>query len=195
MLDYPLDLSFKLITLGTRVRVADAAGRQVAYVRKKKFRLKEDVVVYRDEEGRDALFHIKADRVLDFSASYAISMPDGHPVGAVGRRGMRSIWRTSYGVADVSGKEVVDIREENPWTKVVDSVVQMIPFADALDGLFFNPAYLVNLRGQTVLRLQKQRSFFEGRFRLEKRGDFSDEEENLLLASIIMMLLLERERG
>ncbi len=49
MLDYPLELSFKVVTIGTRVRVTDASGRQVAYVRKKKFRLKEDVGIYEDE--------------------------------------------------------------------------------------------------------------------------------------------------
>ena len=49
MLNYPLELSFKIATIGTRVRVVDAAGRQVAYLRKKKFRLKEDVRVYEDE--------------------------------------------------------------------------------------------------------------------------------------------------
>jgi len=35
MLNYSLDLGFKIVTIGTRVRVTDAAGRLVAYVRKK----------------------------------------------------------------------------------------------------------------------------------------------------------------
>ena len=37
MLSYPLDLGFKIVTIGTRIRVTDATGRQVAYARKKKF--------------------------------------------------------------------------------------------------------------------------------------------------------------
>lgn len=53
----------------------------------------------------------------------------------------------------------------------------------------------MGLRGKTVLRLQKQRSLFESAFRLEKLGDFTDEEETLLLASVITMHLLERDRG
>jgi hypothetical protein len=43
MLSYPLDLSFKIVTIGTRIKIKDAAGRQVAYVRKQKFKLKENV--------------------------------------------------------------------------------------------------------------------------------------------------------
>ncbi len=77
MLNYPLELSFKIATIGTRVRVTDAAGRQVAYLRKKKFRLKEDIRVYDDEDQKRQLIHIRADRIVDFGASYAVSDPDG----------------------------------------------------------------------------------------------------------------------
>ena len=195
MLSYPLELGFKIVTIGTRVRVTDAAGGQIAYVRKKKFKLKEDVRVYEDEDQRDLLFRIKADRVVDFGASYAISGPDGRPLGAVKQRGMRSLWKSTYDVADPLGNGIAVIHEENPFVKVLDSLAEAIPFADALGGLFFNPAYLVDLRGESVLRMKKERSVFESRFRLDRLGDFSEEEEELLLASLIMTLLLERDRG
>jgi len=195
MLNYPLDLGFKIVTIGTRVRVTDAAGRLVAYVRKKKFKLREDVGVYADEDQRQLLFRLKADRVIDFGASYAISTPDGSPVGAVRRQGMRSLWRSAYAIADASGAEVGTIHEESPWVKALDGLIEAIPLGDALGGLFFHPAYLVDLRGQTVLRLRKRRSVFESAFRLEKLGDFTEEEETLLLASVVVMILLERDRG
>jgi uncharacterized protein YxjI len=194
MLSYPLELSFKIATIGTRVRVTDAVGRQVAYLRKKKFRLKEDVRVYEDENQSRPLFRIRADRVVDFGASYAVSGPDGRPLGAVRQRGMRSLWKSSYEVSDPNGKTIGVIHEENPFVKVLDSLAEALPFADALGGLFFNPAYLVDLGGETVLRMKKERSVFESRFRLDKLGDFS-EEEFFLLASLMMVLLLERDRG
>jgi len=195
MLSYPLDLGFKIVTIGTRIRVTDASGRQVAYARKKKFKLKEDVGVYEDENQSRLRFRMKADRMLDFSARYAISGPDGHPIGTVGRQGMRSMWSSSYALADASGRESGAIREENPWVKVFDGLMESVPFGDALGGLFFNPAYLVDLGGRNVLRVQKQRSLLESSFRIEKLADFSEEEEELLLAGVIMMVLLERDRG
>jgi uncharacterized protein YxjI len=195
MLSYPLEMNFKIATLGTRVRVVDAAGRQVAYLRKKKFRLREDVRVYEDEDQNRLRFRLKADRVVDFGASYAVSDSDGHPLGAVRQRGMRSIWKSTYEVSDANGKMIGVIHEENPFVKVLDSLAEALPFADALGGLFFNPAYLVDLGGETVLRMKKERSVFESRFRLDKLGDFSEEEEDLLLASLMMVLLLERDRG
>jgi len=195
MLNYPLELSFKLATIGTRVRVVDAAGRQVAYLRKKKFRLKEDVRVYEDENQSRLRFRLKADRVVDFGASYAVSGPDGRPLGAVRQRGIRSLWKSAYEVSDPSGKVIGVIHEENSYVKVFDSLAEELPFADALGGLFFNPAYLVDLGGETVLRMKKERSIFESRFQLDKLDDFSEEEEDLLLASLMMVLLLERDRG
>jgi hypothetical protein len=195
VLSYPLDLSFNIVTIGTRIKIKDATGRQVAYVRKQKFKLKEDVGVYTDEGQSRLLFRMKADRMLDFSARYAISGPDGHPIGAVGRRGMKSLWSSAYVLDDAYGTEAGSIREENPWTKVLDGVMESLPLGDALGGLFFNPAYLAKLYGKDVLRIQKQPSVLESSFRIGKLADLSDDEEDLLLAGIIMMVLLERDRG
>lgn len=195
MLSYPLDLNFKIVTIGTRVRITDASGRQVAYVRKKKFKLKEDVRVYKDEDQSRLLFRMKADRMIDFSARYAISGPDGHPIGAVGRRGMKSLWSSEYVLDDAYDPDAGSIREENPWTKVLDGMMESVPFGDALGGLFFNPAYVAQLRGKDVLRIRKQRSLLESSFRIEQLADFSEDEEDLLLAGIILMVLLERDRG
>ena len=193
MLSYPLDLSFKIVTIGTRISIKDATGRQVAYVRKKKLKLKEDVRVYEDENQSRLLFRMKADRMLDFSARYAISDPDGRPIGAVGRRGMKSLWSSVYVLEDAYDTEAGSLREETPWAKVLDGMMESLPLGDALGGLFFNPAYLAELYGRGVLRIQKQPSVLESSFRIDKLADFS--EEDLLLAGIVMMVLLERDRG
>ena len=191
MYDYPLEMSFKIVTLGTRVRVMDAAGRQVAYVRKKKFRLKEDTGVYRDESQKELLLRLKADRVMDFGASYAVSGADGRPLGAVRQHGVRSLWKSHYSITDAGGTEIGHVHEENPWVKVLDGLMESLPFGD----LFFNPAYLVELRGGTVLRMKKERAVLESRFTIEKLGEFSEGNEDLLLAGLIMTVILERDRG
>jgi hypothetical protein len=195
VMDYPLDLRFKIATIGTRVRVTDAGGRMVAYVRKKKFRLKEDIGVYADENQKRLLFRVKADRMVDFGASYAVSLPDGRPLGAVRQEGMRSLWKSTYVLIDDRDSVIGSIHEENPWTKVLDGLMEAIPFGDAFGGLFFNPAYIVELRGRPALRASKQRSILESSFRLDKLEDFSEKEEDLILAGVIMTVLLERDRG
>ncbi len=191
MLSYPLNLSFKILALAPQIKVTDAAGQTVMYVRQKILALKEDVKVFADEQQQRQLFQIKADRVIDFSAQYNIAVVGGGPVGAVKRRGMRSIFKATYDIKDANGGDVGLIHEENPWIKVLDALVSDIPFL----GMFINPAYLIDLNGQNKLYLKKQPAVFEGKFTLDKRGEFDDAQEKLLLASVLMMLLLERARG
>ena len=107
-------MSFKVFTIGDRIRVTDATEHQIAYVRKKSFRLKEDVKVYTDEEQKETIYRIKTDQVLDFGATYKITFPDGRPVGAIRRKGMKSLWRSTYDVLDTNGTKAGIIREENP---------------------------------------------------------------------------------
>lgn len=191
MLNYPLNFSFKIIAFNPQVKVTDASGNVVLYVKQKALALKEDVKIFADEAQARQLYQLKANKIIDFSAQYNITTAGGAPIGAVKRQGMRSIWKASYNIVDAAGGEVGLIHEENPWLKVLDALVSDIPFV----GMFINPAYLVDYRGQPVLYLKKQPAVLEGKFTVERRGTFTDAEEGLLLASIVMALMLERQRG
>ena len=195
MQNYPLTLSFKLLAVAPQIKVTDATNQTVLYVRQKLLALKEDIKVYADEAQQQQVFQVNADRIIDFSANYRITTPEGLPVGTVRRQGMKSLWKASYPIVDANGESVGRIHEENPWVKVLDGLLGEIPGVGFVATLLINPSYLVDLRGQPVLRLRKRPAIFEGRFTLEKLADFSDQEERLLLSSLLMMLLLERGRG
>jgi hypothetical protein len=191
MFNYPLNLSFKIVAFNPQIKITDASGQTVLYVKQKALALKEAVKVFADERRQVELYDIKANKIIDFSAQYNITTFAGSPVGTVKRQGMKSLWKATYEVLDNSDAPVGLIHEENPWIKVLDGLLSDIPFV----GMFINPAYLVDLQGQTVLYLKKQPAWLEGKFTLTKRGQLSEAEEALLLPSIIMMLLLERMRG
>ena len=191
MLNYPLTLSFKIIAFNPQVKITDASGNLVLYVKQKALALKEAVKVFADEQQTQQLYAMNANKIIDFSAQYNITRPDGSALGAVKRQGMKSIWKASYVIVDNNGTEVGLIHEENPWMKVLEAVLSDVPFI----GMFINPAYLVDVNGQTVMRLQKQRAVFEGRFLLEKKAEFSAAQESLLMPAIIMTMMLERSRG
>lgn len=192
MLNYPLTMSFKVIAFNPQVKITDASGQTVLYVKQKALALKEAIKVFSDEGQKNELYNIKANKIIDFSAQYNITAANGTAIGAVKRQGMRSLWKATYNIVDPAGGEVGLIHEENPLIKVIDALVgEMVPFVN----MFINPAYLVDLRGQNVLYLKKQPAFMEGKFLLQKRGNFSDADEAILLPSVIMMLMLERMRG
>ena len=195
MLNYPLDLSFKILALSPQVRVTDASGQLVAYVKQKAFKLKEDVTIFADEGQMQPLYRMNANRILDFNANYTVTTPHGQTLGAVRRPGMRSIWKANYPISDPSGAEIGAIHEENAWVKVMDALLGEVPVLGMFTGYFFNPAYLVDVRGQTALYMKKQPAMLEGKFRIEQRGPLAEQDEPLVISSIIMALLLERARG
>lgn len=195
MVNYPLDLSFKIIAFNPQVRVTDASGQLIAYVKQKAFKLKEDVTIFADEGQLQPLYRMNANRILDFNANYNITTPNGQPLGSIRRPGMRSIWKANYPISDPSGAEIGMIHEESAWVKVMDAMLGEVPVLGMFTGYFFNPAYLVDVRGQTVLYLKKQPAMFEGKFTVEQRGQLDPQEEPLILSSIIMALMLERGRG
>ncbi len=195
MLSYPLTMAFKIISFGPQVSVTDSSGQMVAYVKQKALKLKEDISIYADEGQQRLLYRVKADRAFDFRASYGITDAEGRPVGTVRREGRRSLWKATYLVEDAQGHEVGLIHEENPWMKLIDGLAGQIPVVGMLSGYIFNPAYLIDMRGTTVLHLKKQPALLEGRFTIEKRGEIPDGEESLLLPSVITTVLLERDRG
>jgi hypothetical protein len=108
---------------------------------------------------------------------------------------MRSIWRASYEATDPNGQTSVVIHEENPWIKVLDGLAGELPIVGMFLPMFINPAYLADRDGVSLLKMKKQPAVFEGKFTIDKLGEFADSEESLLLASLVMMILLERQRG
>ena len=195
-MNYPLNLSFKLLALASQIYVRDANGNLIGYVKQKLLKLKEDINVFADEGQTQHLFNIKADRIIDFSAKYNFTDAQGGSLGSISRKGMRSIFKAHYLIFDESGNQTMEIHEENGWVKVVDALLGEIPLLGMFTGYFFNPSYIVSRMDSTqVARLKKQPAFFEGVFQLEPLIEIGDDEETKVMLSVLTMTLLERARG
>ena len=194
-MDYPLHLSFKLMALTPQIYVRDAAGQLRMYVKQKMFKLKESITVFADEAQSQPLFHINADRVIDFNARYHFTTADGRPLGSVRRKGRRSLWSAHYEV--LRGEDVIlTIREKNPWAKVGDALFGEIPVLGMFAGYVFHPQYTaVGADGAPVLHLAKQPALWEGKYTVQKHAELTADDEAAAVLSLLMLLLLERRRG
>lgn len=193
-MQFPLELSFKILALANQIYIRDAGGNLSGYVKQKMFKLKEDINIFADEQQTTLLYNIKADRVIDFSANYRFTNAAGQPLGSIKRQGMRSIFKAHYDVSDSSGAVVFSIKEENGWIKVLDALVGELPIIGMSTGYLLHPAYRASDGSHDLARMEKQPAFFEGKFRLEKL-QASPEQEQLILLSFLMLTLLERARG
>jgi len=193
--NYPLNVSFKLVSLGPQVSITDAGDSLVLYVKQKFLKLKEEVTVFSDSEQTNLLYYINADRILDFSARYMFTDRAGTALGSVKREGMKSLWRAHYNIFD-GENQAFSIREESVATRFADGCFSQIPLLGIFSGYFFHPAFLVSRPDETlVMRVEKLPAFFEGRFKITKMAELEEGEEKQIILGILMMLLLERTRG
>jgi hypothetical protein len=194
-MQYPLSLSFKILAISPQISIRDAAGQLRMYVKQKAFKLKEAVTVFADEQQTRPLYHMNADRVIDFRARYHFTDANNQYLGSIKRQGARSLWRARYDI-EFNDQVVATLQEENPWTKVADALFSEIPLLGMFTGYVFNPAYSVTTPdGRVVMRLVKEPAFLEGKFRIEETLDIPETDEIRVILGMLMMLLLERRRG
>jgi len=115
-MNYPLDISFKLLALAQQLSVRDAQGNLIFYVKRKAFKLKEAITVFADEAQMRPLYHLNADRVIDFSARYLFTDHAGNTLGSIKRHGMRSLWKSHYEIED-EHHAALSLNEERAWIK------------------------------------------------------------------------------
>jgi hypothetical protein len=194
---YPLALTFKITTLSSDFNVVDAHNRSIFYVRQKMFKLREEVKIFQDDAQSQQLYTIKANQWLDFSAAYNFTNAAGQTLGKIARKGLVSIFKAHYDIYDNNDQLSHTVREENPWVKVFDALIDFVPFLGLLSGYLFHPAYIVTDKtGKAIARLVKKPSLIGRRFELEKLANFQSEtEEESILLGLSMLLLLESDRG
>ncbi|HNX89187.1 MAG TPA: hypothetical protein PKH58_08900 [Paludibacteraceae bacterium] len=195
-MQFPLNFTFKITSIANDFRVNDATGAEVAFVRQKLFKLKEEIQVFNNESRSELNFTIKANKWLDFSASYVFFDRQGREIGRIVRRGWKSLWKSTYDIYDENQQQDFSVHEENPFVKVFDGIFGDLPIIGMFTGYFFNPTYLVTRPdGTAIARLSKEKSFFGRRFSVNKLTEFESGEENRILLGLMMMILLERQRG
>lgn len=193
---YPLTLTFKFLTISSFIRVVDATGQLVSYVKQRAFRLREDVTIFADEAQTQPVYHIKANKIIDIGATYSITSADGRPLGAVRQRGMRTFWKATYDILDESGSAIGLIHEQDAWVKVIDGLIGEIPLVGFVIQQWINPTYLIDgADGTTYLHLRKRPSLIERRFVVERDSPLPSRLERLALPAVLMVVLLERGRG
>lgn len=103
---------FKLF--GGAFHIYDEAGNVAFYSKMKAFKLKEDLRIYGAEDMQEELLTIKARSILDFGATYDVTdAATGERVGALRRKGLRSILRDEWLILDVNDQEVGKIQEDS----------------------------------------------------------------------------------
>lgn len=144
--------------VGQNVRTYDANGALICFARKKAFKLKEEMVFWKDESQQEQLFRAKARSVIDIGATYDITSPDGTLVASLKRNGLSSTFvRDEWLILDRDGAPVGRILEDSNALGVLRRYVDLV-------SLFIPQKYHVFWGDTEVGTLQQNKNPFTMRF-------------------------------
>ena len=115
--------------IGGAFHIYDQNEQVVAYSKLKAFKLKEDIRMYTGEDMQQELFRIHARNVIDFGATYdVIDSAANTKLGALRRKGFKSIIKDEWIILDGNDQEIGSIKEDSMALALVRRFVcKLIP--------------------------------------------------------------------
>lgn len=176
---------FKLF--GGAFHIYDPAGQLVLYSELKAFKLKEDIRVFTGEDMRTEVMSIKARQMLDISATYDVhDSSTGEKVGALRRKGLKSMLKDEWLFLDPQDQETGIIREDNWLLAIIRRLITpLIP-----------QKYSGEIRGTPVCTIRQNFNPFVQKVTL----DFSADTNRLLdrrlgIAAAILLNAIEKRQN
>jgi hypothetical protein len=182
-------LKRQTLALTGKVRIYSPQGDLLLYSEQKMFRLKEDIRVYADEAKQQEVLWIQARQVIDFAAAYDVmDSRQGVRVGALRRKGFRSMMRDAWEILDTSDR-VLGVIQEDSMAKAM--------LRRLLLGALLPQEYQVLVNGQPAAIFRQRFQLF----RYEMDLDFTPVggaslDRRLGLAAAILLAIIEgRQRS
>jgi len=150
---------------GAAFTIYDAYEGVAFYSKQKAFKLKEDIRLYTDDSLQTEVLSIQARNIIDFGASYdVVDSTTGDKVGALKRKGMKSILKDEWLILDDQDRELGLIKEESVMLALLRRFVN---FAT----IFFPQKYLGEVDGQPVCQFRQNFNPFAPKIALDFRLD------------------------
>ncbi len=187
--DHPRYLVRKKILklFGDAFHIYDPAGNVVFYSRLKAFKLKEDIRLYTGEDMQTEVLRIHARNILDISATYdVVDSASGDKIGALRRKGLKSIVKDEWLFLDTEDREIGLIQEDVLVLALLRRfVTELIP--QSYDGF---------IGGQKVCDFQQNFNPFVTKITL----DFTPDTQGLLdrrlgIAAAVLLCGIEGKQG
>ncbi len=105
----------KILTIfGAKFHVYNTMGELILFSKQKAFKLKEDIRIFTDESMSAERLVIKARQIVDFSAAYdVVDQAENRKIGALRRKGWKSIVRDSWEFLDENDQPIAVLAEDS----------------------------------------------------------------------------------
>jgi uncharacterized protein YxjI len=180
-----------LKVFGAAFHVYDPQGGIVGYCKQKAFKLKEDIRIYTDESMSQEWLVIKARSMLDFGATYDVTLADGSVIGSLRRKGLKSTFlRDSWMVFDNQNRQIADLTEDGSFLALLRRYVDYV-------SLFFPQKFtMTRTDGSVVARFRQHFNLFVYRLSIAVEKDDPELDDLMIMASGCLICAIEgRQRG
>lgn len=168
---------------GAAFHVYDEHGSVIGYCKQKAFRLREDIKLYTGEDMSDMLLSLNTQSIIDFGATYTVTLPDGTALGSLRRKGMKSSFvRDEWLLFDNTNQEIARVRETGTIAPIARRYIESA-------AVFLPQRYeVIRGRDQTVIAHLRQH-FNPFIFRLGVALlDEDDEIDDLLILGVSCLI-------
>lgn len=168
--------------LGASFRLFNPDGSLAFFVKQKAFKLKEAIKVCSDEKQTDEMLAIQARSIMDVSATYDVTdSKTGEKVGALKRKGLKSLFKDEWSILDNDDAEVGLIKEASTAMAILSRLFKIIP-----------QKYVVEMNGESAgVIAQKFNPFILG-YDVQFEGPGSANlDPRLGVAGVVLLLAIE----
>ncbi len=171
---------------GAAFHVYNADGSLAGYCKQKAFKLREDIRIYTDESCSTELLVLRTQQIIDFGATFDVTLPTGERVGSLRRKGMKSSFvRDEWLVFDDEGTEIGLIRELGSFAPIARRYI------DYIAAFFPQKFEVVRADGTNVAQIRQHFNWFVYRLGLAVLADDEQFDELLLLGATCLIAAIE----
>jgi hypothetical protein len=173
----------KIFSLAPCFYIHDHLGNALAFLRKKVFTWKDEVRVFTDETQSLELLRIKARKIIDWGTAFDVTDSiNSQKVGAVKRRGWKSVLRKEWIIMDPLDQEIGRIQEDSLMLALVRRfVIALIP-----------QTYTFEISGQQVGTAEQNWNIFAPKMRVDFSSDPGKRlDRRLGVAAVVLLMAVE----
>jgi len=172
---------------GASFHVYGSEGNVIGYCRQKAFKLKEDIRIYTDESMATEMLAINARAIIDFSAAYDVTDSlNQTPLGALQRKGMKSLLQDEWSVLDASGQPIGILKEDSAMMALVRRF---------LSNLVPQVFHLIDNSGRQLAELRTHFNPFVHRMTVNVEDDCPIDPLLVLAAGVLLMAVEGRQES
>ena len=165
-------------------KIFDDEKKEILFLKKKAFKLKEDIRIYTDSTMSTELIAIKARNIIDFAATYDIvDSASNIKIGALRRKGLvSSFGRDTWHILDINDTQIGEITEDNLFFAILRKF---------LLGWLFPQNYNVTINSQIVCNYKRNFNPFVNKIGIEFKVENNVFDRRLGISSAILLCAIE----